>query len=652
MLAVLLLSSAAAAAASRAAVFTATSRDNLTLAVFDDDSYTLSTQSGAWLASAPLGFHSNGTFYVSPAPPGASCAAPLNNTDCRGDDISFFNTTSPSACCAACAATAGCGAWTFTGETDAGAAPPPWAHRCYLKSNCAGRGTYAGHTSGIVAAATAPLARVSAGAASGRDARLGAWTGYALAFEGAGVQFTATFKFFAASDAFVFEHAFPAGVAALNLTTPVNTTTGVGEFASSSAPSTAFPSWVPGSSADAAALGSATWAGRFAYADASAAGGAAGALARCGGAEGGPVVMWAPQSSAIAGAALVLSPLNNFKGSIMGPTPGGACATGLNGYANSAPAGFTVATVVVFSAGGINDAVHAWGRVLQTLYATQKIADAASQLLTFWTDNGAYYDFYAYEPNINSKGTVQDILVAVAETFRNGTYAGPPLPVAAFMLDAYWMYNVRDNGNCKMNDSFWPVPFPRASTLSAELRVPLILYNGPQCGNSSYASDWPLIQSLYWNQGWGKGVLSAVEGASAEAHYASIFSSLKTFGINAFSQDFLDFQDLLFPAWLQDPAGNDAWQAGQAAAALSAGLPVQYCMALPSDFLNSVRFDAVTNARASQDYGAGSSSSWRIAGTSLLLSAVGMRAVRLTRTTLRCARKCNPNNLRPRAPRP
>ena len=65
----------------------------------------------------------------------------------------------------------------------------------------------------------------------------------------------------------------------------------------------------------------------------------------------------------------------------------------------------------------------------------------------------------------------------------------------------------------------------------------------------------------------------------------------------AFTQDFLDFQHLLFPAFLTSPEGNDGWQAEQAAAALQAGLAVQYCMAMPADLLNSVRFNAVTIAR-------------------------------------------------------
>ena len=190
--------------------------------------------------------------------------------------------------------------------------------------------------------------------------------------------------------------------------------------------------------------------------------------------------------------------------------------------------------------------------------------------------DGAYYDFYAYEPDINSKGVVQDILEALAESFRNGTYAGPPLPVKMLMLDAYWMWNQRSNGNCKLNDSAWPLPLPRGlRSLADATGLGLILYNGPQCVDSSYAAQWPLVDSLFWDQGWGSGVLSAVAGASSRAFYDATFASLKAQGMAAFTQDFLDFQSLLFPAWLQDAAGNAAWMRGQADAALAAGLAVQ-----------------------------------------------------------------------------
>jgi len=55
--------------------------------------------------------------------------------------------------------------------------------------------------------------------------------------------------------------------------------------------------------------------------------------------------------------------------------------------------------------------------------------------------------------------------------------------------------------------------------------------------------------------------------------------------MNVFTQDFLDFQSLLFPEWLQDPAGGkQGWQAGQAAAALAANIPVQCVALLPQRY--------------------------------------------------------------------
>ena len=219
----------------------------------------------------------------------------------------------------------------------------------------------------------------------------------------------------------------------------------------------------------------------------------------------------------------------------------------------------------------------------------------------------------------------QDILVALADTFRNGTYS-PPLPVKMLMLDAYWMYNTRANGNCKINDTAWPLPFPLGlQYLSTATGLPLIIYNGPQCDNSTYASQWPLELSLPWDQGWGKGVLSAIAANASQAFYSATFAALKAQGMGSFTQDFLDFQSLLFPAFLTSPEGNGLWLAGQAQAAAEAGLAVQYCMALPADILASADFPAVTNARASQDYGAGGDN-WRIGGSSLLLSALQLRA--------------------------
>ena len=613
-----------------------TTKSGINLTVYDDDSYSLGIVNGdTWLISGKHGFHSNGVWYLvqsnTSSTPNSTCTT-KTDTDCRGSDITYINsTTSATVCCDACSATPGCGAWTLTGNTE----NVPWANRCYLKTDCSGAQSYTGHTSGVLLPTTNKLVRISASPTSGSTAALGPFSGYEVNYSGGQTLFTIVFKFYPQVDSITFEHSFPNGANNLNVTSVINTTSSRmlnGEFSASTMPSTAFPVWLPAKTLDAATLGSATWAGRFASSVSSKNGGAAYAVsALCSyGAEGGPIVLWLNKdgTSIGTGDTLVLGPNSNFKGSIMGTSIlGEGCAAGFNGYVRNAGAGTQSSILSVFSKNGITDAMHLWGSVLQTQYSTNKMNDPMSSQLTFWTDNGAYYDWYSYEPDITSKGVPQDVLGELFATFRNGTYGSMPLPVKHVMLDAYWMYNSRPDGNCKVNDSFWSLPIPRPSTLSSELgNVGVILYNGPQCASTTYADEWPLVNSLYWNQGWGEGVFSQIAGANSSAFYSSLFSSLSQYKMTGFTQDFLDFHHLLFPAFLEDPNGNDAWQAGQAQSALEAQMPIQYCMAEPADLLNSVRFNAVTNARASDDYGAGSGSSWRIASTSLLLSSIGLRA--------------------------
>ena len=152
---------------------------------------------------------------------------------------------------------------------------------------------------------------------------------------------------------------------------------------------------------------------------------------------------------------------------------------------------------------------------------------------------GAYYDWYAYEPNITSKGVPQDVLVALHATFSNGTYGAPPLPVSMYMLDAYWMPNVRSNGNCLLSDDVWDVPFPKGLQWLSNVGLggaQFIIYNGPMCGNTTFAADWPLVKSLQWDQGWGSGVLSAVAPVAARAFYDALFARRVELSMGAFTQ--------------------------------------------------------------------------------------------------------------------
>lgn len=68
---------------------------------------------------------------------------------------------------------------------------------------------------------------------------------------------------------------------------------------------------------------------------------------------------------------------------------------------------------------------------------------------------------------------------------------------------------------------------------------------------------------------------------------------------------------------------STGWQSGMNAAGLATNTTIQFCMMQPSDLLNTLNFEAVTNGRASGDYAG--TSNWNVGGTSLLFWAMGLR---------------------------
>eukprot|EP00047_Mylnosiga_fluctuans_P006639 m.248165 g.248165 ORF g.248165 m.248165 type:complete len:903 (-) comp15649_c0_seq1:81-2789(-) len=621
-------------AAARTAVFTADLQIGM-FTVYDDDSYELAVQGQVWLKNSTTGLAINGTWWTTTAPstgPPGTCTFE-QDIDYAGNDLYFIDdTTGGDACCKACMGEPRCTAWSWTNVTFAATrdSSVPWANRCYLKTSTAGRKPYPGHVSGTRTVSQQRLARTGADAGQGTD-RFGNYRSWSIYYRAATTPVTFSFLYYPALAAVGFRQTYPQGATAINITTPVNQSAagGLTEFASSMLPAAMFPSFTAGSSFG--NFGTATWVGRFAHTQTATGLDACAALAQAGGAEGGPLVLYNNTPDVVADV-LVWAPVDHFKATILGqiaPVAGASCgaSAGMGGYVTALPAGYTAGTLIYLNKSGINGVMQEWGALMRAAYGKPSITpDPSAEYLTYWTDNGAYYDFYAYEPDINSKGLVEDILVDLYNTFRNGTYPGPALPVHNFMLDAYWMYNIRPNCNCKINDTAWPVPFPSGLPWLVEQlgNTKLILYNGPQCADTTYAGTWPLVYSLYQDVGWAKGVLSLPSGEASYGFYSWLFDTLKPV-MESFTQDFLDFNYLLFPAWLADSDGNHAWLEGQARAALEHNMTVQYCMALPGDFLDALNYPAVTNARATDDYGAGGDN-WKIGGTSLLLSAVGIRA--------------------------
>lgn len=69
----------------------------------------------------------------------------------------------------------------------------------------------------------------------------------------------------------------------------------------------------------------------------------------------------------------------------------------------------------------------------------------------------------------------------------------------------------------------------------------------------------------------------------------------------------------------------ETWLAGMGAAALARNIQIQYCMPLPSDFLQSTTLPAVSQIRVSNDYESEPFRQWRIGKSSMFAWAVGLR---------------------------
>ena len=95
-------------------------------------------------------------------------------------------------------------------------------------------------------------------------------------------------------------------------------------------------------------------------------------------------------------------------------------------------------------------------------------------------------------------------------------------------------------------------------------------------------------------------------------------------GMRMYEQDWLITAFRSIRSLQNDVGVADAWLDAMGAAAANLGLTIQYCMCLPRFLLKSTQVPAVTNARASIDYGPGNAN-WRIGFSSTLIWALGLQ---------------------------
>ncbi len=300
------------------------------------------------------------------------------------------------------------------------------------------------------------------------------------------------------------------------------------------------------------------------------------------------------------GRSLMLAPLDGFHEQVIAVPPrpdeavrGVRC--GWHGDLDAAPAGF--ATELALWAGpGPRAVLASWAGALRRRYGTvrpSRYADASVARLSYWTDNGATY-WYRSEPG----HSVPETLEAVARDLEERD-----VPVGAFQLDS-WFYPhevtrpVDPEGQEHVPPTGMLVWEPREDVLPEGVPAlrrrlgdpPLITHARHFSSRSPYFED-----TAAW-----------LDGDRAHPRDPAFFERLldqaASWGVATFEQDWLVEMFLGVRGLREEPGRARAWQEAVDRAAADRGMTLQWCMASPADFFQTLHLSRVTSIRTSGDY--------------------------------------------------
>ena len=274
----------------------------------------------------------------------------------------------------------------------------------------------------------------------------------------------------------------------------------------------------------------------------------------------------------------IISPASHFDvaSTVMGDAQ--AIESGVSQRVATLPQDFRYDTILVIEK-GVNKAFDTWGRALTTLFGKTRGASDSDLVLSrlgYWTDNGASY-YYKYASDLGYAGTLQRI----KQEFEQ---AGTPL--GYMQLDS-WFY---PKGNAARWDGSGGIYryeaderlFPQGLTsFQQDLGIPLVTHARWIDADSPYRRQYKMSNNvvtdpLYWD---------------------TIAEYLRGSGVVTYEQDWLG-AEAQTNVNLED--GN-AFLGNMSRALRERNLTVQYCMAMPRDYLQSVRYDNVTTIRTSGD---------------------------------------------------
>jgi len=300
------------------------------------------------------------------------------------------------------------------------------------------------------------------------------------------------------------------------------------------------------------------------------------------------------------GRTLLLAPLDQFHEQIIA-VPADAehvddgVRCGWHGDLTAVPAGFAT-ELAVWAAHSPRAALATWAAYVLRLHNTQRpsrYADALLGQLSYWTDNGAVY-YYRTAPDCDYATTLERV---VADAQRHD------VPVRSVQIDS-WFYPhqhlrpVSAEGAAIVPPSGMLTWEPRGDIFPdgfRELRrrlgtLPLTFHSRHFSSQSPYFERYTA-----WRDG-------AYAHPADTALYDLLMAQAASWGAITYEQDWMVESFLGVRGLREVPGRGRAWQEALDRAAGEHGLSLQWCMATPADFMQTVSLRNVASIRTSGDY--------------------------------------------------
>ncbi len=307
-----------------------------------------------------------------------------------------------------------------------------------------------------------------------------------------------------------------------------------------------------------------------------------------------PLFLIAPE-----GPSLMLAPLDAFHEQVVAVPRRDEADLGVrcgwHGDLNQVPAGFHT-DLACFAGQGPRQVLEEWAGILLRRHGTRRpsrYADDGVGRLSYWTDNGSAY-WYRSEPDLDVPTTLERTVAKLREE---------RVPIHAVQLDS-WFY---PHEKLRPLNPDWGMDVPPTGMLRWEPREDLLPDGVDDLRQRM--GDPPLIlhsrhfssQSPYFEEteAW----IDAERGHPKDtAFYERFLAQTVGWGAITYEQDWLIECFLGVRGLREAPGRARAWQEGIDAAARRHGRTLQWCMASPADFMQTVTLDRVTSIRTSGDY--------------------------------------------------